>query len=301
MGKDLADMFPEVRDLFDRADAVLGFPLTRLMAEGPEEELRRTVNTQPAVVAVSLACFTVLERLGLSFGVTAGHSVGEYAALAAAGAIDLATALSLVRARGRLMQNAGDTRPGTMAAVMGLPIERVEDLCAEVREDGILEIANINSPDQLVISGDVSAVERAVAKAVSFGAKRAVPLSVSAAFHSPLMEPARAELARELDRATFRDARIPVVLNVTGKPTVSAEELRTALKRQLTSRVQWVESVGEMVRMGASVFIEAGPGTALCGMIRKTAKDVKVHNVQDGKSLEKLKESLLVSSGEKEA
>jgi [acyl-carrier-protein] S-malonyltransferase len=301
MGKEIAQHFPEAREIFSRADAILGISLSQLMSEGPEEDLRRTVNAQPAVVAVSLACFRILEAMGVTFAATAGHSVGEYAALAAAGVIDVETALSLLRVRGRLMQSAGDTRPGTMAAVMGITFDQVEDLCAKAREGDILEIANINSPDQVVISGDVSAVGRAVALAPSLGAKRAVPLAVSAAFHSPLMGPVAEELARELDGAEFRDAKMPVILNVTGMQAVSAEEIRAALKRQLMSRVHWLQSVQEMIGMGIGVFIEAGPGTALSGMVRKISKDVEVSNFQDMKSLEKLKETLFAFSGGKEA
>lgn len=283
MGADLAREFKEAREVFEMADDVLGFSLSRLCFDGPEEQLRQTEFTQPAVVVTSLAAWRALQVRDLAPAVVAGHSVGEYSALAAAGVIAVEDCMRLVRRRGQLMQAAGDERPGGMAAVFGFPLDRVETLCATAteRSGALLEVANINSPEQIVVSGDLRAVEAGEAVAKEMGARRYIRLPVSAAFHSSLMSDAANKLVKDLDRAEFSPARCPVVANVTASPVVFPNEVRDALSKQVAARVRWVESVNAMLARGVNTFIEVGPGTALSGMIRKINRDAKVLGVQD--------------------
>ena len=273
MGKDLAERFPAAREVFELIDDALGLPLSRLMRDGPESELTLTHNAQPAILAHSLAVLAVV-RAAVNPLVAAGHSLGEYAAYAAADALSLADAARLVRRRGQLMLVAGEERPGTMAAVLGLAAEQVEAACREVTgsgEQGIAVPANINAPDQVVISGDPAAVELAGERCTALGAKRVVPLKVSGAFHSPLMQPARRGLEGELARVTFRDPRFPVVPNVNAQPVREAAVARRLLGEQLTSPVRWVDCMRAVAETGGEgvTFLEIGPGTVLAGLLRR--------------------------------
>jgi len=294
MGADLVQNFHQARAVFEEADEVLGFPLSRMCFEGPEEELRQTEFTQPAIVATSLAAWRVLEARDIRPVMAAGHSVGEYAALAAAGVLSIRECLKLVRKRGLYMQEAGDIRPGGMAAVIGLTVAQCEEVGRRVREvgAGVLEVANINAPDQVVVSGERGAVEAGAAIAKELGARRYLPLPVSAAFHSSLMIDASSKLSDELDTVEFKQAQFPVVANVMAAPVVHPDEVREALRAQIASRVRWVESVQAMLARGVTTFVEVGPGTALSGMIRRISSDAKVVNVQDSASLRRTLDTL---------
>ena len=271
MGKDLAEEFPEARQVFEQVDETLGVALSEIMWNGPEEELTLTHNAQPAILAHTLAACAVLgEALTPSAG--AGHSLGEYSAYVAAGALQLVDAAHLVRRRGELMLEAGKQRPGTMTAVLGLDANQVESICVECSgENQVVVAANINAPDQTVISGDPSAVERARAMCKEAGAKRVMPLKVSGAFHSPLMVPAQDGLHAELNAVSFADPKFPVVANATAEPIADAETARLRLDEQLTSPVRWVASMLRAADdIGASTrFVEVGPGKVLSGLVRR--------------------------------
>lgn len=282
MGRDLARAFPEARQLLERADEVLEFPLSRLMAEGPEEELRQTVHTQPAVVAHSLAALAVLRARGVEAVVAAGHSVGEYAAVVACGAWEVEVALELVHRRGRYMHEAG---PGAMAALLGADIGEAEALCTACT--GTVEVANLNGPGQVVISGSVEGIEEALARAREFGIRRVVRLPVSGAFHSSMMRPAAERLAADLEKAPLRPPRLPIVVNRTARPVTDPEELRQALKEQIVSRVLWEDSVRTMLDLGVEVFLEVGPGHALCGMVRRISREARVLPAGDRESMDR--------------
>ncbi len=286
MGKDLYDRYPEAREVYDKADGILGFSLSRLCFEGPEDDLRLTSNTQPALFTTCIACLRLLEKEGIRPDVTAGHSIGEYAAIVAAGAISFEDALPLVRKRGELMQAAGADRPGTMAAVIGLSADQVREVCAKAEAAGIVDVANYNSPGQVVISGEAGAVEAASEFARQAGAKRVMPLNVSGAFHSRLMQPTADLLAAELAKTAFRDAAAPIAANVTADYVRSAEEIRRLLAKQITGSVRWDESVSRMVADGVGLFVEVGPGKVLAGLIKRISDSVEVRNVGDGASLE---------------
>lgn len=284
MGHDLHEGFPEARKVFDRADQVLGFSLKELMfGEGSEksdaeEALKQTDVTQPALFVHSVAAMTVLRKQGAAPDMTAGHSLGEYSALAAADAISFEDGLRIVRRRGELMATAGDERPGTMAAVLGMDDDDVTSLCLEATElpDSIVEPANYNAPGQVVISGDVSAIERAEELAKERGAKRFLRLPVSGAFHSPLMEYARDGLAGALVELDIRPPSCPVYLNVTAEPTTDPEEVRKRLLEQLMAPVRWSQSLRKMQADGASRFVEVGAGKVLSGLARRTlGRDVE--------------------------
>lgn len=286
MGKDLYDRFPEARQVFDAADSILRFPLSKLCFEGPEEELVLTANTQPALFTTSIACLRLLEKHGIEPDVTAGHSIGEYAALVAAGVLEFEDALPLVRKRGELMQEAGRWRPGTMAAIIGLDADEVEVVCSRAGDAGIVDIANYNSPGQVVISGEVKAVEAASQYAKEAGARKVIPLSVSGAFHSRLMSDAAERLAVELNHACFDNAIIPVVANVTADYVYEADDIRDCLERQIAGSVRWEESVARMVDDGVTLFVELGAGKVLSGLIKRIADSVEVANVSDAESYE---------------
>lgn len=270
MGRDLAERFPEARAVFQLADEALGTSLTRLMWDGPEDELTRTHNAQPAILAHSLAVHAVV-RERIRPVAAAGHSLGEYSAYACVGALDVADAVRLVRRRGELMLEAGTARPGTMAAVIGLAGDRVADLCAAASDaDAVVVAANLNAPDQTVISGDPAAVERAGAAIKEAGAKRVLPLKVSGAFHSPLMAPAAAGLATALDAVAFADPGAPVVANASAEPVRDAATGRRLLAEQLTAPVRWVASMECAARLaGGAPFVEVGPGTVLSGLLKR--------------------------------
>jgi len=270
MGKDLAERFPAARAVFEQADAALDLPLSRLMWDGPEEELTLTHNAQPAILVHSLAVHAVV-RERLDAVAAAGHSLGEYTAYAALGTLRLADAVRLVRRRGELMLEAGTRRPGTMAAVIGMPGERVAEICAGVSEPGAVVVAaNLNAPDQTVISGDPVGVERAGAALREGGARRVLPLKVSGAFHSPLMAPAQDGLAAALDAVALDDPAAPVIANASAEPVRDCRMARRLLAEQLTAPVRWVASM----RCAAALthdapFIELGPGSVLAGLVKR--------------------------------
>ncbi len=275
MGHDLAERFPEARATFEEADATLGMGLSRLMWEGPEAELTATRNAQPAILTHSVAVLRLVrEHLG-DVGYAAGHSLGEFSAYVAAGTLAFDDALRTVRRRGELMYESGQQRPGTMAALLGLEDAEVERVCREASgPDGVVVPANFNSPAQVVISGDVPAVQRALELARAAGARRALPLNVSGAFHSPLMESAQAGLQDQLDGVVLQPAAFPVVSNVTAEPVQEPAEARRLLVRQLTSPVRWTESMRALVDAGVDRFLELGPGSVLTGLLRRVSKDV---------------------------
>ncbi|KPK03612.1 MAG: hypothetical protein AMS20_10270 [Gemmatimonas sp. SG8_28] len=276
MGRDLAEAFPQARDVFAAVDEALGVPLSRIMWDGPAEELTLTHNAQPAILAHTLAAFAVV-RGALKPVIGAGHSLGEYSAFAAAGALEVADAARLVRRRGELMYAAGRGRPGTMAAVIGMPTAQVTEMCRRASgDDGVVVAANLNAPDQTVISGDPANVERAGALLREAGAKRVLPLNVSGAFHSPLMAPAEQGLRAELATVAFGDPAFPIVANATAESVRDAGTARRFLGAQLTAPVRWVASMERAVaEAGAGVtFVEVGPGTVLSGLLRRIVDGV---------------------------
>jgi [acyl-carrier-protein] S-malonyltransferase len=289
MGRELAERFPVAAQTFAEADAALGFQLSRLCFEGPEEDLRLTENTQPAIMTVSVAAARVLAEQGVSPALAAGHSLGEWSAHVIAGALSFADAVRAVKARGRAMQQAVPAGQGAMAAILALDAAQVADACLEAaRETGLtVQAANLNSPGQTVISGAVAAVEKAAALCKAKGARRAVMLPVSAPFHCALMQPAQEELARVLSGIALHDPRIPVAANVTGGLVTTADATRDALIRQVTGAVRWVDCVQSLKAAGANVFIEVGPGKVLCGLLKQIDPESKSLNVEDAASLEK--------------
>jgi len=286
MGQELSRAYRSVEDLYRRTDEILDAPISRLSFEGPDEELVRTENTQPAIFALSVALWQLLDERGVRPVVAAGHSLGEYAALVAAGVLPYEEALPVVRLRGRLMQEAGRRRPGTMAAVLGMNGDDLAEVCRQASSAGLVQVANLNSPGQLVISGEVQGVERAMELARQSGAKRVVRLPVSGAFHSPLMDSARQPLAEALQDLAMEIPRIPVVANVTARPIESAEPIKDLLVRQLIEPVRWSESVARMAEMGADHFVEVGPGKVLQGLIRRILPGTGVSGVSGPDSLE---------------
>ena len=275
MGRDLFERAPAARAVLLRADEALGLPLTRLMLDGPEEELTATENAQPAIVAHSAACLALLEAKGLEPAMTAGHSLGEYAAIMAAGGLTPEEAILLVRRRGELMARAGRQVGGAMAAIIGLDQDAVQAACLRAQEVGIVVVANHNCPGQVVISGEADAVVEALRLAKQAGARRAAPLRVSGGFHSPLMASAVPDMTRLLQAAPFRDAAVPVVSNVDATPRTDAAGLREALAKQITGSVLWEQGIRLMVAAGVDMFIEVGPGAVLSGLIRRIAPDAE--------------------------
>lgn len=279
MGKDLYDNNPIAKELFDKADEILGFSITNIMFNGTDEELKETKVTQPAVFLHSVASALCL---GDDFcpAMVAGHSLGEFSALVAAGALSFEDGLRLVSARAMAMQKACEAAPGTMAAVIGLPDETIENICKEVSESGETVVAaNYNCPGQLVISGTIEGINAACEKLKAAGAKRALPLKVGGAFHSPLMRPAKDELEKAIEATEFKAPRCPVYQNVDGKPYTDPAEIKANLIAQLTSSVRWTESVSNMISAGADDFTECGPGKALQGMIGRINKNVSAHGI----------------------
>jgi [acyl-carrier-protein] S-malonyltransferase len=276
MGASLADAFPEARAIFQEADDVLGFELSRLCWEGPESELRSTENAQPALLVHGVACARVLVSGGVVPAFAAGHSLGEFTAHVVAGSLAFGDALRLVRVRGRAMARAGDERPGTMAAVIGLKELDVERLCQEVRQNGeTLVPANYNAPGQIVISGSVEAVRRAALEAKARGAKMAVELQVSGAFHSPLMAAAVGPLAEALAEVEVREAGIPVVANVDARPVREPDAIRARLIDQVTGVVRWTECVRTLRELGARRLVELGPGSVLTGLLKRIDRSLE--------------------------
>lgn len=287
MGKVLRNEYPETAEIFDLADEVMDYPLSTLAFEGPEETLRETRYTQPAIMMVSLALLKLLQAKGWSPVIVAGHSLGEYSALVSAGVLTPRDAFAAVRRRAELMFEAGVQKPGTMAAVMGLLADQVVQVCREVDEVGIVQPANFNAPGQIVISGEVAAVEKAMELASMRGAKKVVPLPVSGAFHSELMSYASEGLQACLGDIEFRDAEVPVVVNVDAVPLTGGDELRDALVRQLRGAVRWEESQRRMGEEGCSQFYEVGPGRVLRGLARKIDRSFTVGTIDDGESFRK--------------
>lgn len=271
MGKDLYDNNEVARDMFEKANDILGFRITDLMFEGTDEDLRKTSVTQPAIFLHSVI---LAKTLGEEFNpsMVAGHSLGEFSALVAAGALSFEDGLRLVSARAQAMQKACELKPSTMAAVLALPDEKVEEICAGV--DGIVVCANYNCPGQIVISGEIDAVNEACTRLKEAGAKRALPLKVGGAFHSPCMEPARAELAEAIQNTTFSAPAVPVYQNVDAKPHTEPAEIKANLIAQLTGAVRWTQSVQNMIADGATEFVELGPGKVLQGLVAKIDRNV---------------------------
>jgi [acyl-carrier-protein] S-malonyltransferase len=281
MCRDLYDNTQSGRAAFEQADRALGFPLSRLCFEGPEEELRQTINAQPALVTAAFACLEAAREINgdtlAAPGYTAGHSLGEYTALAAAGVFDFTTGVRLARERGRLMHEAGLKRPGGMAAIIGLEETKLAEVCRQ--SDTVM--ANINSPGQIVISGASENIARAIELAKVAGASRAIPLQVSGAFHSPLMKSVVEGMSAIIKSTHFKDPAIPVIANMTAAPLTTAEAVKAELINQLTNPVQWQRSIEYMVKQGVDTFIEIGPGKVLTGLIRRINKDVATRNISD--------------------
>ncbi len=288
MGKDLYDSFDSVKALFKQADDAVGFSLSKIFFEGPEDELKKTSNAQPALVAVSIACLMAAQEVSgknlpaPSF--MAGHSLGEYTALAAADAIDFSTAVYLAKERGRLMYEAGLKTPGGMMAMIGIDEAALAEVC---KETGTV-IANINSPGQLVISGGVENIAKAGEMAKAKGAARAIPLQVSGAFHSPLMQPAVDGMTQILAKVTFKDPCVPIIANVTALPLTRGSQIKDELLKQLYSSVQWQRSVEYMVKNGVGKFIEIGPGKVLAGLVKRISKESEMVNIGDANAVKGL-------------
>lgn len=291
MGKELYDNYSTAKKIFDGADDKLKISLSAICFEGPEEELKLTVNTQPAILTVSIAILKILADEGIHPQYVAGHSLGEYSALVAAEALGFEDAVWLVRQRGAFMQEAVPPGEGTMAAVLGLEQDKVETLCREVAQVGVVEPANYNSPGQIVVAGSTAAVMKAMELAKEYGAKKVVQLPVSGPFHSSLLRPASEKLARELATIEISDAVIPVIANVTAQITLQSHIIKENLISQVSGAVKWQQSVEELLGLGVSVFVEVGPGKVLSGLIKNIAKeaqkDVEIYNIEDLSTLEK--------------
>jgi [acyl-carrier-protein] S-malonyltransferase len=292
MGKSLTQSFPSARAIFEEADRVLGFPLSGLCFEGPEEALKLTENTQPAILTVSVAAYTVLRENGYRPDYVAGHSLGEYSALVVAGSLRFADAVQLVRKRGRYMQEAVPAGQGAMAALLGLPEGKLDAILAEVAQGEVVTAANLNSPEQTVIAGNTAAVQRAMDLAKAAGARRAVLLPVSAPFHCPLMRPAQERLAVDLNRTEFADLCCPLVNNARVQEILTGADARQGLIEQVTSPVRWTETVRLLAANGCGRFIEAGPGAVLSGLLRRIDPALKGFKFGETEDLEKLRETL---------
>jgi [acyl-carrier-protein] S-malonyltransferase len=288
MGKALADAFPEAKAVFDAADDALGEKLSTLCFEGPEDALKLTANTQPAILTVSIAAHAVFtKRFSTAPAFVAGHSLGEYSALVAAGAMSLADAVRAVRARGAFMQEAVPAGVGAMSAVLGLAPEKVAELCREAAQGEIVSCANFNEPSQTVIAGHAAAVERAGVLLKAAGAKRVLPLPVSAPFHCQLMSPVVPRLDEVLSKITFKAPTVPVVTNVEATPNADASQVKALLLRQVTGSVRWIECVQALEQAGVTKIVELGPGKVLSGLVKRIAKGIECVNVEDPASLEK--------------
>jgi len=296
MGKNLVENFAVARRIFEEADDALHFSISRLCFEGSVEELQLTENTQPAILAVSVAVLRTIESEGfLPPAYIAGHSLGEYSALVAARSLSLSQAIQIVRARGRYMQEAVPPGVGAMAAVMGAEIKAIEAACVEAQQGQVCAPANINSPNQVVIAGNAEAVERAGELLKNAGAKRVVKLNVSAPFHCALMLPAQERLAFDLESVSFQDLSIPLVTNVDALANRAADAARDAVVRQVSAPVRWLESMQMLIQQGVENFVEVGPGKVLSGLMRQISREVKYFNVEDAASLKAASADLGVS------
>lgn len=293
MGAKLYEASETVRQIYRTAEKVLGFDVALLCHRGPADRLNLTEYTQPALLTASVAAWTLVREKGLSASMLAGHSLGEYTALVAAGSLTFPDAVALVQKRGRYMQEAVPAGVGAMAAILGLDRTTVEELCKAASTHGVVSAANINSPIQIVIGGERRAVEAAMALAKERGAKRIVPLAVSVPSHCALMKPAAERLARDLDGVTFLPLQIPVVTNVDAAPITSGDSAKKALVGQLAAPVLWVDAVQRMIQDGVTVFVEIGPGTVLSGLVKRIAKDAKTCHVEDPDSLDKTVRELM--------
>ena len=298
MGEALAERFPVARHVFETADRALGYRLSDLCWKGPVEELRKTVHTQPALLTHSVAAWKLLDAAGVKPSWVAGHSLGEYSACVAAGALEFEDAVRLVHRRGELMYRAGLDRPGTMAAILGLERGQVEEACARAEAAGVVCPANLNAPGQVVISGERAAVVRACELARGMGAKRVIPLEVSGAFHSPLMGSAAAGLTEALAAVSVHDALVPVVANVSAEPLRRGGEIRAALEAQLLGAVRWEDSMRRLIADGAQGFVEVGTGTVLRGLLRTLDKSVPSWGVDDPDGLQTTLSALAGATGD---
>lgn len=292
MGKELYDNFQECREIYKKADEALGFSISNLCFEGKKEDLNKTENTQPAIVTTSIAALKALERSGVKADVTAGLSLGEYSALVYSGVLDFKEAVKVVKKRGKYMQEAVPEGIGTMAAILGLDNDKVKEACEFASSEGIVEVANYNCPGQIVIAGEIKAVEVASEKAKELGAKRVMMLSVSAPFHTRMLQSAGIKLYEELKNIELKDMKVPVLTNVTGNYIEDIKEIKEILKNQVMSSVRWEDIIKNMLNDGVDTFIEIGPGKALSGFVKKIDRTVKILNVEDVKSLEKTVEAL---------
>lgn len=292
MGLLLAERFPAARAVFEEADDALGFPISKLCFEGPDEDLKRTENTQPALLTVSTAAFRVLEELGYRPEVVAGHSLGEYSALVAAGSLSFKDAVRLVRKRGQYMQEAVPLGMGAMAALLKLPEGKLDEVLGQAADGEVVTAANLNSPDQIVIAGHAGAVGRAMELAKSAGAKRAVLLPVSAPFHCPLMKPAQERLRSDLEGTEFRDLNVPLINNWQAREIRTGSEAREGLLQQIPNPVRWTDSIRQMVNMGVTRFVEVGPGAVLSGLCRQIQPSLQGAKFGDPADLEKVQDAL---------
>lgn len=288
MGRELAQNFARAREVFEEADSALGFAISKICFEGSPEDLQLTANTQPAILTVSVAAARVLREKGISADYVAGHSLGEYSALVAAGALSLSDAVRLVRKRGQYMQEAVPVGQGAMAAILGLDGAVLAEVCREAEQGEVVSPANLNSPGQVVIAGSAAGVARAVELAKSRGAKRAIMLNVSAPFHCALMKPAQDRLSVDLDATTVVDPQIPLVNNVEAQVVISASVVRDGLKRQVTSPVRWEESVRRLRAEGVDLFVEVGPGKVLSGLVRQIDRAAECLRVEDSATLDEV-------------
>lgn len=292
MGKELAEIYPAARHTFEEAGEALGYNLSQLCFEGPEDQLRLTEITQPAMLTASVAAYRVLNEKGIKPAYTAGHSLGEYSAHVVSGSISFSEAVRVVRNRGKYMQEAVPVGVGAMAAILGMDFNGVGEVCKEAAQGQVCEPANINSPEQIVISGHAPAIERAIKLAEARGAKRAVLLPVSAPFHCSLMKPAQDRLAADLKNVIFQKSRVPVICNLDAVSHYEAEKSRDALIRQVTGSVKWAQSMRLLISSGVQTFIEVGPGKVLCGLMRQIDRSKNCSNVGDEPSLQKALKNL---------
>ncbi len=295
MGKDLTEKFPAARQVFEEADDALGFALSDLCFNGPAEQLQLTENTQPAILVTSIAVLRAIQAEGFpAADFVAGHSLGEYSALVAAGSLSLADAVKIVRARGQYMQEAVPVGTGAMAAVLGAELSVAQEACNQAAQGEVCSAANINSPAQIVIAGDAGAIDRAIVLLKERGAKRAIKLNVSAPFHCALMKPAQDRLAVDLQNFSFADAHVPVVTNVDATGEQNGGKLRESLVRQVSQPVRWLESVEFLINQGVQTFIEIGPGKVLSGLVRQIDRNVRCVNIEDESSLRAAREAIAI-------